>query len=82
VEFKKISNIVFKEDSVKGIGRPLGLSDFDKGLKLLKPGMMIKFTFKNIEKLFKYMDVNLAQRITLFEFVKGMRVSCSYFYVN
>jgi hypothetical protein len=47
-EFKKLSNVVFKEDSGKGIGRPLGFAEFKVALASNKPEIVGQFTERGL----------------------------------
>jgi hypothetical protein len=47
---------------------------FTVGLLLTKPEIRRIFTEEELIKLFAYIDISSAQRITLFEFVKCIRV--------
>jgi hypothetical protein len=75
LEFKNLSNMVFKDGKSRVIGRALGYREFELGLSKAKPEMSALFSERELRRLFEYMDVNETQKVTLFEFVKGMRVS-------
>ena len=79
-EFKKLSNVVFKEDSKKGLGRPLGFAEFKLAFTVYKPEQAGHFSERDLIRIFACIDITSAGRITLFEFVRFIRVRSFFIY--
>jgi hypothetical protein len=82
-EFKRLSHFIenknLSQSSIEevkpgpGIGRPLEFAEFQLALQTIKFDEKEQFSERELRRLFAYIDISAAQRITLFEFVKCMR---------
>jgi Ca2+-binding EF-hand superfamily protein len=71
-EFKKLTQAVGVGDK-KASSMSLGYNEFKFALASVKPEMQATFKERAIFRLFQYMDISAAHRVTLFEFVRQMR---------
>ena len=72
-EFTKLASCF---DSTKGTRNPLGMLEFRIALSKLKADFQGLFTEEEFIRIFSSFDPDNTQRISLFQFVKGIRVSC------
>ena len=68
LDFKKLMKAV----EAKGI-KHMGLKEFRYALDHIRPDISSQFNDRDLSRLFQYIDLSSANRITLFEFVKQMR---------
>ena len=77
-EFTKLVHYAHYDNRKQGLRTPLSPLEFRVSLSKSKPDFLGLFTEEEFNLVFRFFDPENSQKIALFEFVKGIRVSVVY----